>query len=135
MQRWRELAILIVLVIVAIRVWAPRAGKETIILPVKTSIASEQAITAGAEVPNERSKFVDWGRNPFVWSQREESTGGGSNVRLRAIMLCGEEVRAALNESIVRVGDRIADKTVKRIERDRVILTDGTKDYILELQE
>jgi hypothetical protein len=135
MRHWRELAILIVLVIVAVRIWAPKAGKETIVSPVKTSSASEQAITASAEAPNRRSKFVDWGRNPFVWSQREESTGGGSNVKLRAIICSGEEVCAALNESIVRVGDRIVDKTVKRIERDRVILTDGTTDYVLELQE
>lgn len=40
-----------------------------------------------------------------------------------------------INESIVRVGDKITDKTVKQIEKNRVILTDGTKDYVLELQE
>ena len=134
MRHWRELTILTVLVIVAILIWAPKGDKKMKVLPVETSIAYEQTVAVGAEVPNKRGKFVGWGRDPFGWPQ-EEDAGGISNVKLRAIMHCGEEVRAALNESIVRVGDRIADKTVERIEHDRVILTDGAKDYILEFQE
>lgn len=92
MRHWRELIILTVLVIVAILVWVPKGGEKIDVSPVKTSIASEQTITASAEVPNKRSKFVDWGRNPFGWLQREGNTGGGSNVKLRAIICSGEEV-------------------------------------------
>ncbi len=135
MRNWRELAILIVLVTVIIRIWMPKGGKRIDVSAVKMSVASEQTIAGSTEAPNKRSKFADWGRNPFGWPQREQDAGDDSNVKLRAIMCRGEEVRAALNESIVRVGDRIAGRTVKRIEHNRVILTDGMKDYILEFRE
>ncbi len=135
MQRNSKVAILIVLMTVVIFVWVPKGKKAKDVSPTTSSVSFEQAIPVTRAVPRKRTEFVDWGRNPFAWPQRDEKVGGVSNLRLLCIIVTDEGAQAAINESIVRVGDKITEKTVKRIEQNRVILTDGTKDYVLELQE
>ena len=126
---------MIVFVTVAIFVWLPK-GKKTKDAPSTiSSVTFEQAIPVTRAMPRKRTEFVDWGRNPFTFPQSEEEVGSVSNLRLLCIIVTDEGAQAAINESIVRVGDTITNKTVKRIEQNRVILTDGTKDYVLELQE
>jgi len=135
MQRNRKVAILIVFMTVAIFVWVPK-GKKTKDAPSTTSsVTFDQAIPVMRAVPRKRTEFIDWGRDPFTFPQREEEIGSISNLRLSCIICNDKEAQAFINESIVRVGDKITDKTVKRIEQNRVILTDGTKDYVLKLQE
>ncbi len=135
MQRNSKAAILIVFVIVAIFVWVPK-GKETEdVSSTTSSVTLVQAIPVTRAVPRKRTEFVDWGRNPFTFPQREENAGVISSLRLLCIIEADEGAQAFINESIVRVGDKITDKTVKRIEQNRVVLTDGTKDYVLELRE
>jgi len=58
-----------------------------------------------------------------------------SNLLLRAIMFKTENPSAFINDSAVIVGDKIAGKTVKQIEENRVVLTDQTMDYVLELHK
>jgi nitrogen fixation-related uncharacterized protein len=136
MQRNSKVAILIVLMAVVIFVWAPKGKKAKDASPTTSSVTFEQAIPVTRTVSRKRTEFVDWGRNPFAWPQREEKIGSFSNLTLFSIMWNDKGGRAAaINGSIVREGDKITDKTVKRIEQNRVILTDGTKDYVLELQE
>ncbi len=139
MKRNSKLAILIVLMTGAVFVWVPkgtRGKKAEDVSPDISSAAFDQTIPLIRTVPRKRTEFVDWGRNPFAWPQREEKVGSVSNLTLFSIMWIDKGARAAaINESIVRVGDKITEKTVKRIEQNRVILTDGTKDYVLELQE
>ncbi len=134
MQRNSKRAILIVFMIIAILVWVPKGKKAKDVSSTTSSVTFEQAIPVTRTVPRKRTEFVDWGRNPFTFSQREEA-GSISNLALLCIIWNDKEARAFINESIVRVGDKITDKTVKRIEQNRVILTDGTKDYVLELRE
>ena len=133
MKRNSKAAIMIVLMILSILVWIPKNRKITGVSSTDTSVTYDQAISVAVEIPRKRTEFVDWGRNPFVWPQMEE-TGGISNLRLMCIMVTDKGTYAAINESIVRVGDKIIDKTVKRIEENKVILTDGTKDYVLDLK-
>ena len=138
MKRNSKLAILIVLMTGAVFVWAPkgtRGKKAEDVSPNTPSVAFDQTIPLIRAVPRKRTEFVDWTRDPFVGPQREKEVGSVSNLTLFSIMWNDEEAQAFINESIVRVGDKIADKTVKQIEQNRVILTDGTKDYVLELQE
>ena len=126
---------MIVFMTVAIFVWVPK-GKKTKDAPSTTSsVTFDQAIPVMRAVPRKRTEFIDWGRDPFTFPQREEEIGSISNLRLSCIICNDKEAQAFINESIVRVGDKITDKTVKRIEQNKVILTDGTKDYVLELQE
>ena len=127
---------MIVLMTVVIFVWAPKGKKTKNVSSTTSSVTFEQTIPVTRAAPRKRTEFVDWGRNPFAWPQRDEKAGGISNLTLFSIIWNDNGARvAAINESIVCVGDKITDKTVKRIEQNRVILTDGTKDYVLELQE
>ncbi|MFB0525777.1 MAG: hypothetical protein ACETVZ_09555 [Phycisphaerae bacterium] len=135
MKRNSKLAILIVFMTVAIFVWVPKGKKAKDVSSTTSTVAFDQAIPVTRAVPSKRTEFVDWGRNPFTFPQGEEEVGSVSHLKLFAIIWNDKEALAFINESVVRVGDKITDKTVKRIEQDRVILTDGTKDYVLKLQE
>ncbi len=126
---------MIVFMTTAVFIWVPK-GKKTQDAPSTiSSVTFEKAIPVRRAMPRKRTEYIDWGRNPFTFPQSEEEVGSVSNLRLLCVIVTDEEAQAAINESIVRVGDKITDKTVKRIEQNRVILTDGIKDYVLELQE
>ena len=135
MQRNSKVAILIVFIAVAIFVWVPKGKKTKDVSSTTSSVTFDQAIPVIKALPRRRTEFVNWGRNPFAWQQVEEKVGDVSPLELFAIMWDNEGAQAIINESVVRVGDKITDKTVKQIEQNRVILTDGTKDYVLKLQE
>ncbi len=135
MQRNSKLAILVVFITVAIFVWVPKGKKTKDVSSTTSSAALDQALPLIKVVPRRRTEFVDWGRNPFTSPQRKEKVGSVSNLTLDAIIWGDKKPSAFINNSIVSVGDKITDKTVKQIEQDRVILTDGTNDYVLELQK
>jgi hypothetical protein len=119
---------------VAILVWIPKRTKTAGASSTTSPTISDQAIPVVRKVTKKNTEFVNWGRNPFYFTPRED-TNDISNLKLSCIMWYVEDVQALINQSLVRPGDKIADKTVKKIEMDRVILTDGTKDYVLKLQE
>ncbi len=125
---------MLVFMTAAVFVWVPKGKKTKDVSSTTTSVTFDQAIPVTRAVPRKRTEFVDWGRNPFTFPQREE-VGSISNLTLFSIILSDEEALALINESVVHAGDKITDKTVKLIEQNRVILTDGTKDYVLELRE
>ena len=131
MKQSNKSVILAVLIIATVSIWIPK-GKKPVAVSADTL---EQEIPVMTALPEKRTEFVDWGRNPFTFSQGEEKNGGTSNLTLRAIMWIAKKPSASINNSIVDVGDKIADKTVKKIEENRVILTDGANDYVLELSE
>jgi len=135
MKRNSKLTILIVFMTVAIFVWMPKGKKTKDVSSTSSSVTFDQAMPVTRAVPRKRTEFVDWPRNPFVWPEGREGTVNISNLTVFAIIWEGEKAEAMINELIVHVGDKIADKTVKRIEQNSVILTDGPKDYILEFQE
>ncbi len=135
MQRNSKVAIMIVFVIVAVFVWVPKGRKAEDASSTTSSVTLAQAIPVTRAVPRKRTQFVGWGRNPFTFPQREEEVGSVSNLRLHCIIVTDEGAQAFINELIVRVGDKIADKAVKQIEQNRVVLTDGIKDYVLELRK
>ncbi len=126
---------MIVFMTVAIFVWIPKGKKTKDVSSANSSVTFDQAIPVTRAVLRKRTEFVDWGRNPFTFPQREEKIGSISNLALEAIIWDDKKASAFINNSIVYVGDKITNKTVKRIEQNRVILTDGTKDYVLELKK
>jgi len=135
MQRNKKLAILTVLAVVVIFVWTPKGKKAKDVSSTTSSVTVEQAIPVTKAVPRKRTEFIDWGRNPFSFSQRKKGANGIPNLTLSCVIWSDGEGLALINESIVRVGDKIADKTIKQIEHNRVILTDGTKEYVLEFHK
>jgi len=139
MKRNKKLAILIVLVTATLFVWVPKGKKVQDVPPATASAALDHAMPLIRVVPKKRTEFVGWPRDPFAKPQIEEKeekkVSSVSALKLGAIMWDDKNPSAFINGKFVSVGDKIDDKTVKQIERDRVILTDGTKDYVLELQE
>ncbi len=133
MKRNSKLTILIVLVTAAFFVWVPKGKKIKDVSANVSSAAFDQTIPLIKAVPRKRTEFVDWPRDPFAKLQTEKEISSVSDLKLGAIMWGGKETSAVINNSIVSVGDEIADKTVKQIDKIRVILTDGTNDYVLEL--
>lgn len=134
MKRSNKLALCIFLMVAAIFVWVPKPRMTKGVSPIPSSNTLNQTIPVPKAVSRNRTEFVDWPRNPFVWPGGKKETVNISHLEVFAIILHGREAEAMINESIVRVGDKIADKTVKQIEQNRVILTDGTKDYILDFE-
>ena len=135
MKRNRKLAIMIVLITVSIFVWFPKGKKTKDSSSTTSSVTFDQVTPVTRAVLRKRTEFADWPRNPFAWPQGEEKAGGISHLQLFAIIGGDDEAQAYINESLVRVGDKITDKTVKQIEQNQVILTDGTQDYVLKLRE
>ena len=132
MKRNTKLAIMTVLIAVAVFVWIPKGKKPTAV----SANTLNQTMPTIKTVPRKRTEFANWGKDPFAKPQTEEKmVDGDSGLKVSCIMYSDEKPSAFINDSIVFVGDKITDKTVKQIERDRVTLTDGTKDYVLKLQE
>jgi hypothetical protein len=136
------LAILIVLVTAVIFIWIPKGKKVHDAPPVAASASLNNAVPLTRLVTrtSKRTEFVGWGRDPFAKPQEErierveKKAGIVSDLELGAIMWDEKKPAAFIEGKIVGVGDKIDDKTVKQIEQDRVILSDGTNDYVLELK-
>ena len=130
---------MIILVAAAVFVWLPRGKKVGDTPPPAFSASLNQPISMVTTEPRKRTEFVGWPRDPFVKPQTKENqgekTGGASGLKLGAIMWDDKNPSAFINGKFVNVGDKIENKTVKQIERDRVILTDGTNEYVLKLDE
>jgi type II secretory pathway component PulC len=131
MEKNKKIAILIVLIIVAIIVWMPKgARKQVLSKPAPVSI--KKVMPRIASVQRKRTEFAGWGRDPFVWSRVGSSAV--SDLTLSGIIWDNETSYAIIEGSVVHAGDEVAGKTIKRIEPDRVILSDGLNDYTLQLE-
>jgi len=78
---------------------------------------------------------MPWGRDPF--SEKAAIVGGDlaiSDLKLEGILFhYGNVPRAIINGELVGEGDKIGVITVVKISKDDVIVTDGDKDYKLQL--
>lgn len=78
---------------------------------------------------------IPWGRDPF--SEKAATTGGDlaiSDLKLEGIIFhYGNIPRAIINGELVGEGDKIGSIIVVKISKDDVIVTDGDKDYKLQL--
>ena len=115
---------------IAIFVWRgafKKSGPQEI-----TNLSSPEILNPPAVQNRDRprSSSVDWGRNPFVL----ESVASGSQIlALSGILWDAENPKAIIGDKIVGKGDKIEEKTVIDIQKDRVILNDGVKDFELIL--
>ena len=80
-----------------------------------------------------RTAFKNWGRDPFFAVRALESQSPG--MQLVGIMYDEKETAALINDRIVHIGDHIEANTVVAIEKDRVVLNDGTHDFELKLEQ
>ena len=103
-----------------------------------TAFSTELPSLSDVSLPSpkvEKSPGKLWGRDPFLGpprisaepaeaTDRGESPESGS-LSLNAVIARDGEGLAIINNEILRVGDRIRDKRVVEIRRDRVILQDA----------
>ena len=113
-------------------VWMPKGRRKPPVKPEQAGpMSAEKAMPKIAPVQRKRTTFVVWGRNPFVWPKVDASPTSG--FTLSGIIWDEEAPYALINGTVVHAGDEIAGKKVKRIEPDKVILTDGLNDNTLRL--
>ena len=130
-----KMTLLLVFVGIALCVWMPRGAKTTGEPSPDGGLktVARQAHASNA-APAKRTTFADWGRNPFAGVEAEGPNERIDELRLLGIMQSTPHGgRAFINDSIVQVGDPIAGRIVKRINRDSVVLVDGTKETVLKL--
>ena len=101
----------------------PVAPKEAINLAEGLSLKRDAA----------RSNYSSWSRNPFTIgaSIKAGTEGGGA---LEGIIWDKKLPLALINGRTVKIGDKVGLDTVIDIQKNKVILNDGTRDRELKLQ-
>ena len=133
----KKVIILIIFALLAVFVWWPKGKRRPVGLKrqPEISLAKARAKVGPAKIASTRKKrsgFTEWGRNPFEWSKEGQSPV--ADLQLSGIIWDQQDAYAIINGEIVHAGDEIGDKAIKRIEPNRVIVTDGVADYHLELE-
>jgi len=107
---------------------------------IKRDVTAAENVSQGAGVDKYQKAIQDedampWGRDPF--SEKAALSGGSlavSDLKLEGILFhYGNVPRAVINGEMVGEGDKLGPMTVNKISKDSVILTDGEKDYKLQL--
>ncbi|MBU0709333.1 MAG: hypothetical protein KJ793_01305 [Candidatus Omnitrophica bacterium] len=136
-----EIIVTSVLVLVFILVWVrmikvmnkrkapkPRPSSSLIIVPPTSSV---QPDASGIQEAIPKEVFA-WGKCPF--SGKAYSTlDKGSGIALSGIIWDEEIPMAVINDRILLVGDSLGSNTVISIEKEKVILSDGSKNIELRL--
>lgn len=136
----KKIIILIILGIVAVislfyGMFAPSKARRNIILK-QTSTPRELTLivekgTARLIRNAKKTVYSSWPRDPFSVSPAPIKGYGG--LILNGIMWDKEKPAAIINDNIVKIGDKISGNAVVDIKQDRVILSDGIKDFELKL--
>lgn len=100
--------------------------KEPVKPVTKTSTAKPESTIV--ETQEEKGK---WGTDPFIrdWVLGSEIT----DLKLKAITESGIKAYALINDQILEVGEVISGKRIVTIEKDKVILQQGTRTFTLLL--
>ncbi|MFH1354972.1 MAG: hypothetical protein ABIH19_02355 [Candidatus Omnitrophota bacterium] len=136
-----EIIITSALVLVFVLVWArtikvmkkrktpkPKLA-SSLIVPQSASLAQPTASGVQDITPEE---VLSWGKCPFsgkVYSSVEKTSG----VELSGIIWDEETPMAVINDKILLVGESIGQNTVLSIEKEKVTLSDGSKNTELRL--
>ena len=78
---------------------------------------------------------LTWGRNPFVLEEiAPAEVNSTSNMKLMGIIMGADsKPKAIINNEIYPVGSKIGPFTIKNIFKAKVVVSDGEKDYDLNL--
>lgn len=93
--------------------------------------------TQGTIGPGEMVKeHLEWGRCPFSGKVYSGAVGVGRAIsfRLTGIIWDEKNPQALINDTIVSEGDILGSCTVIKIDKNKVILNDGSKDFELRLE-
>jgi hypothetical protein len=113
----------------------PRTRRRTFpsVSGIKKDTSVEKVrVVATSERHAKRSSYITWGRSPFA--PREIRIKKITTLTLNGIMWDNINPKAIINNNIVGIGDRIGKGRVVEINRDNVILNDGTRNFELRTQ-
>lgn len=107
-----------------------------------TAAVSAPGATYATSVSLERAKMLEeeeetvWGRDPFVLHEVTPLAADTiSNLKLNGITTVkGGAPKAFINNDIVSVGSKIGKFTVLKITHNKVMVTDGEKNFELEMK-
>jgi len=133
----KKLVILIVLGIAAI---------FSLVYGIFTPAKTRRGISPGQGIPDERENqpakmpvsiqrrakrttFTSWGRNPFLAKSVSAISG------LTGILWDEKQPKAIIGDAVVGIGEKVGSNTVVDIKPDKVILSDGTKNFELKLEQ
>lgn len=132
MEKNKKIAILAILIIIILVILImPRGAGKQQARPRQAPVSMQEQRLPPQSRGKRRSDFADWGRNPFIWEGKVTPV---SDLDLSGIIWDKAAPYAIINGMVVRPGDEISGKTIKDIEPNSVVLTDGQNDYILELK-
>ena len=80
-----------------------------------------------------RTQFRLWKRSIFV--PKGMPGTAMSKLSLNGIIASGKTFKAMIGDSIVGKGDKISGNTVVEVQKEKVILNDGTKDFELKIEQ
>ena len=81
----------------------------------------------------EETAKLEMRRDPFTAAPIKPQETSSSSIQLNGILWDKTNPMAIINESIVKVGDRVGAYIVVSIKQDSVILNDGNRDFELRL--
>ena len=117
---------------------APAATNAATALPPPplATASSKRALRANSDVLEKQKARLklDWGRDPFFSSYSSVSLKGG-NLSLKGISFSQNKPAALINTEVVFVGDKIGKAKVIDIEKDKVLLEESGRKFILRLEE
>ena len=139
-----KLIVTAVLIIVFIFVWANtikviqkrRGGGKKQAISSKRLVVVQPSKSAGVpliEVIYEEDDGMEWIRCPFCGKLYID--GGGGVIALSGILWDVKDSKAVINGEIVGIGDEINKYSVVDIDRNSVVLNNGTKDIEISLEE
>lgn len=97
--------------------------KLTLVTPLRVS-SSEGAASSLAEAAS-LPELLSLPRSPFASKERPLETTARQALKVAGITWQGEASTAIVNDEVVRIGDRIGERTVSKIFPDKVVLSDG----------
>ncbi len=99
----------------------------------KTDTTKPVVIQKPVTQPIPEEKVVKWGTDPFIrdWVLATEI----KDMRLKAVTISGIKAYALINDQILERGEVIMGKRIVAIEKDKVILEQGGRQFTLFLGE
>ena len=106
---------------------ARKAGEPK---PVSQAEAMDKIVEADISYEPPKSKYASWGRDPFNIGKEASM---GSSLKLEGIIWDEAKPFCLINGAALYVGSKYEGHTVIRIEKQKVVVSDGTKETTLRL--
>lgn len=84
----------------------------------------------------EESKSLELKRDPFTAAPitTKETASSSTLIQLNGILWDRTKPMAIINNNVVKIGSKVGTNIVVDIKKDRVILSDGTRDFEIQLK-